>query len=75
VVEDVDAVVDTGESLSAWAGSEDRDVRQAVYTLVGIGWESAVHDEAIRVVFWVDEEVIFVEASDVGGRYLLLLAG
>jgi hypothetical protein len=74
VVENIDAVVDASESLGAWAGSEDWDVRQAVYTLVGISWESAVHDEAVRVIFWVDEEVIFVETRDVGGRYLSVSA-
>jgi hypothetical protein len=73
VVEDIDAVVDTSESLRAWAGSEYWNIRQAVDTLISIGWKSAIHDEAVRVVFWIDEKVIFVEAGDVGGRYLFLL--
>ena len=68
LVEYVDAVEDAAERLLAWTHGKDWHVCQAVHTLVGVGWEGSIGDEATRVVFGVDEVIVGSEASDVGGR-------
>ena len=68
MVEHIDAVVHTSEDLLAGTLRKDWHIGQAVYALCGVGGKGAIDDEAIGVVFWVDEIVGGWEPGDVGGR-------